>query len=210
MKFKNLALIAVALALAGTAQAQPITTFTNIDFDLGVQHFPTGFDNPSADIPGWQNNTPITDSGVEGPAAWWGTYQDHAAFMKSGNGAFNLSDYTIQAGDKFSIEFYAKSWWDAGAWTVSLFYDTPANVIGTYTTPALVPWTYNLYSTPTPIAATVASEGGKLGVIFLSSGPSVSFAIVDEVTVSLVPEPTTLSLVAVAGLGLLASRRRKS
>lgn len=208
MKYKSLAALAAALALAVTANAQPITTFTNIDFDLGVQNFPNGFDNPSADIPGWQNYTPIVDSGVEGPGAWWGTYQGHAAFMKAGEGAFNLSDYTIQAGDTFSIEFYAKSWWVPGAWTVSLFYDNPANIIGSYTTPTLVSWNWNLYSTPTPIAATVASQGGKLGVIFLSSG--ADFAQVDEITISLVPEPTSLSLMAVAGLGLLASRRRQS
>jgi hypothetical protein len=205
MKFKILAVITAAMSLGITSNAQLITTFTNLDFDAGVQNFPNGFDNPAADIPGWQNHTAITDSGVEGPGAWWGTYQGHAAFMKAGEGAFNLSDYTIQAGDVFSIEFYGKCWWDPGAWTVSLFYDNPANVIGSYTTPTLANWNWNLYSTS--IAATPASAGGKLGVIFLSSG--ASFAQVDEITI-VVPEPTSMSLMAVAGLGLLLKRRRKN
>ncbi len=195
------------LSVAAIANAQPITSFVNLDFDAGVQHFPTGFDNPTADIPGWQNYTTIADSGVEGPGAWWGTYEDHAAFMRTTEGAYNLSDYTIQAGAAFSIEFYAKTWDNLpnGAWTVSLFYDTPANVIGSYTTSALVFGQWNLYSTE--ITATGASVGGKLGITFLNSG--LQFANLDEVTVTaVVPEPASISLVAVAGLGLLLGRRQ--
>ena len=133
MKYQNLAAIAAALSLAATANAQLITSFTNLDFDLGVANVgPLAFDNPASDVPGWMNkNATMVDSGVEGPGAWWGPYEQFAAFMKGGDAAFNLSNYTIQSGDTFSISFMAQ-WWNwtgaNGQWTATLFYDNPANV----------------------------------------------------------------------------------
>lgn len=209
MNPKQLAIIAATVALAGTVNAQPVTSFQNLDFDAGVQNFPNGYDNPANDVPGWRDYTAIQDSGTEGPNAWWGTYENYAAFMRTTEGAYNLSDYTIQAGDLFSADFFAKSWdgdQSQAQWTVSFFYDTPANIIGSYTTPTLT-GTWTQYSTPTPIAATGASEGGKLGVIFLNSG-AANFASLDEVQVNVVPEPSVISLFAVAGVGMLLNRRR--
>jgi hypothetical protein len=213
MKLKTLAVIAAALALAASAPAQVITSFVNLDFDSGGVSGPfKGFDAPDApEIIGWNNNANLSDAGVEASGAWWGTYQDKSAFMNNGGSAFNLSDYTIQSGDAFSIEFYAKCWWGDGLWTVSLFYDNPANVIGSYTTPGttVTHWEWTQYATTTPIAATEASVGGKLGILFASTGPAI--ACFDETVVTaVVPEPTTLSLAAVAGLGLVLARRRKS
>jgi hypothetical protein len=210
MKFKNLALIASVLAVAVAANAQPITSFTNLDFDSGGVSGPfLGFDAPAApEIIGWNNHTGIVDAGVEGPGAWWNPYQDKAAFINPGGSAYNLSDYTIQAGDKFSIEFYAQCWnWaGVGEWTATLFYGSPANSIGSYVVSPLANhgnWT--LY-TSTSIAATPESVGGKLGILMASTGQS--FAQMDEVVISVVPEPTAISLAAVAGLGLLVNRRR--
>lgn len=211
MKYKNLAAIASALALAGTASAQPITSFTNLDFDSGGTHIASGFDNPGADIIGWSNHAGIFDAGVEGPGAWWGPYDFQAAFINGGGSAFNLSDYTIQTGDSFSVSFLARSWqWTGqdGQWTATLFYDNPANVIGSYTTPGQLaehwqPWVN--YTSDT-IAATPASVGGKLGILMSNTGTRI--ALVDEIVVS-IPEPTALSLMAVAGLGLLLQRRRE-
>lgn len=214
MKLKNLAIIAAALALAVTANAQPITTFTNIDFDLGGVssggNF-NGFDNPNCEIIGWNNNAGLFDAGVEGPGAWWGPYQDKAAFMNGGGSAFNLSDYTIQPGDSFALSFMAQSWQWTGAngqWTATLFYDNPANVIGSYTTPGQLPENWQPWGayTSDAISATPASVGGHLGILISNTGTRI--AQIDEITV-VVPEPTTFSLVAVAGLGLLLKRRSK-
>ena len=212
MKNKNLAGFAAALALAVTANAQPITSFPNLDFDSGVTHINSGFDNPGADIIGWTNYAGIADAGVEGPVAWWGPYDFQAAFINGGGSAFNLSDHTIQAGDAFVVSFLARSWQWTGAngqWTATLFYDNPANVIGSYTTPGQLaehwqPWVS--YTSDTPIAATPASVGGKLGILMSNTGSRI--ALVDEIVVS-VPEPTAISLAGVAGLGLLLQRRRK-
>jgi hypothetical protein len=210
MKYKNLALIASAFVAAATASAQNISSsFVNLDFDSGGTHIASGFDAPGADIIGWNNQAGILDAGVEGVGAWWGPYDFQAAFINGGGSAYNLSDYTIQAGDEFSIQFYAQCWqWlGVGQWTATLFYDNPANVIGSYVTPDLAPHTqWTLYSTPTPIAATAGSVGGKLGILMASTGGAI--AQFDEVAISVVPEPTTISLMALAGFGLLLNRRR--
>jgi opacity protein-like surface antigen len=214
MKFKTLAAIASALSLMAGAHAQDLSShFVNLDFDAGIVTSPgpfKGFDAPDApEIIGWQNLAPIGDGGVEGPGAWWGPYDVNAAFINGGGAAFNLSDYTIQAGDTFSLSLMAK-WWNwtgaNGQWTATLFYDNPANVIGAFTTPNLTDgWT--AYSTAVSIDATPASVGGKLGILMTNSGAGI--AQFDELTVA-VPEPTTLSLMAVAGLGLLLQRRRQN
>jgi hypothetical protein len=218
---KCLAIAASILSLAAVANAQTdiSSQFVNLDFDSGGVSGPfDGFDAPgSPEIIGW-NNMPnafapnLDDAGVEASGAWWGTYQANSAFMADGDGAYNLSSYTIQAGDQFSIDFFAKCWWDDGLWTVSLFYDTPANVIGTYSTPGTtVPhWSWSEYSTTTPITATVASEGHQLGILFVSSGAGV--ACLDEVvvTVTPVPEPGTMALLALGGTSLLLWRRRQT
>jgi hypothetical protein len=170
-----------------------------------------GFDNPNCEIIGWRNlnnAATLVDSGVEGQGAWWAPYEDKSAFMRFGDGAYNLSDYTIQAGDLFAIELFAKSWNNpsVAAWTITLFYDNPANVIGSYSTPSLT-GTWTQYSTPAPIVASGASAGGKLGILVVNSG-TANFANVDEIQVNVVPEPTTISLMAMAGLGMLLRRRQ--
>lgn len=213
MKYKTLAIAAAALSIAASTQAQPITTFLNLDFDSGGTHINSGFDAVGADIIGWTNHAGIFDAGVEGPGAWWGPYEDKAAFINGGGSAYNLSDYTIQAGDSFSISFMARSWQWTGAngqWTATLFYDNPANVIGSYTTPGQLPeqWQpWSLYTSDTAISATPASVGGKLGILMSNTGTRI--AQVDEIVVS-VPEPATLSLMVVAGLGMALKRRRQS
>jgi hypothetical protein len=217
MKYKSLAVIASVLAMVATTSAQNISShFENLDFEAGVVNVGggfNGFDNPAHDIPGWRDHAGIFDAGVEGPGAWWGTYAGgHSAFINGGGSAYNLSDYTIQPGDLFAIEFVAKSWpWTdpegIGEWTVGLFYDDPANVFGSYTTPPLGDnSTWIPYATLTPIVATALSEGGKLGILFSNTGGDI--AQFDGIVISVVPEPTTISLAALAGFGLLLNRRR--
>jgi hypothetical protein len=211
MKYKNLAIIASVLVAAATASAQNISSqFVNLDFDEGGVSGPfLGFDAPAApEIIGWNNHLGIVDAGVEGPGAWWNPYQDKAAFINNGGSAYNLGNYTIQAGDVFSIEFYAQCWnWaGVGEWTATLFFDSPANAIGSYlASPLANHGNWTLYSSG-PIAATPESVGGKLGILMASTGQS--FAQMDEVVISVVPEPTTISLAALAGFGLLLNRRR--
>jgi hypothetical protein len=130
---KKICFAAATLLAASSALAAPITSFNNLDFDAGVSNI-GGFDAPN-DVPGWTNNSPVVDSGVEGPGAWWGPYDNHAAFMAPNDSGYTMSTHTIQAGEVFHISFHAMQWqWTgAGQWTASLFYDTPSNIIGSYT-----------------------------------------------------------------------------
>lgn len=204
----KLSLLAATLIAATAAQAQTVT-LPNGDFEAGVANFPDGFD-ADPDIPGWSDLGTITDSGVEGSGAWWGTYDGHAAFMAVGNGASNLSSYTIQAGDAFTVNFVAKTWDAASEWTVTLFYDNPANVIGSFSTAVTPTWTD--YSNALSISATPESVGGLLGVSFVNSA-TAGFANLDNVsiTVSAIPEPSAYAaIIGALALGAVATRRRRS
>ena len=216
MKCKNITAIASILSLAAVASAQDISSsFVNLNFDSTTQEaFPGGFDMSGKDVPGWQNLTTITDSGVQGQGAWWNPYQGYAAFAKSGEGAFDLSTYTIQAGDVFNVDVMAKSWQygSPGQLTISLFYGSNPNqnLIGSFNTgnlpqsPTETLWT----SYGQNIAATVGSVGQTLGISILSSG--AGYANFDPLSVTVVPEPTTMALMALGGSSLLLWRRRQA
>ncbi|MCP5547392.1 MAG: RICIN domain-containing protein [Akkermansiaceae bacterium] len=173
---------------------------TNADFDLGVTNFP-GFDSAN-DVPGWTDLHPgaVIDAGVGAPGDWWGPYDQYAAFMATGDGASNLSGHTIQAGDQFHIGFFAM-WWNwtgaAGQWKVTLYYDNPANVIGTYTSPSLT-GAWASYANDNAITATPASVGGTLGIVLESIGGGI--AQIDEVTLSVITAPDTTPPAAPTGL----------
>jgi hypothetical protein len=217
MKFKNIAVIASMLSLAAVANAQIniSSQFVNLDFDSGIVTTGNGafagFDAPAApEIIGWQNYGTVTDAGVEAAGAWWlsGYANQNAAFINNGGGAYNLSSYVIQAGDVFTTSFISWHWWNQGQMTVSLFYDNPGNIIGSYVinTTAWSPTTYD--NAAAPIAATAGSVGGTLGILFQSTGAGI--ATLDEVVVNVtpVPEPTTIAMIMFGGVGMLALRRR--
>jgi hypothetical protein len=198
------------------ANAALITSFTNLDFDSGGVSNPfKGFDAPAApEIIGW-TNTPgaLVDAGVEGAGAWWSPYQDKSGFLYKDDGAYNLSTYTIGAGDVFDISMYAKGWgWQAagGSLTITLFYgsDPSLNAIGSFSTGALTvggseAWTQY---TSGSIAATGGSIGQTLGIKVVSTGATNSYANFDEIQVNVIPEPSAALL---GGLGMLALLRRR-
>ena len=156
-------------------------TLSNGDFEQCTQeNYPTGFDSPY-DVPGWTDLS-IADAGVENDA-WWGTYDNYSAFMKAGDGAYHMSDYIIREGDEFVVGFVGKSWDGSSEWTVTLFYDTPANVIGTYVQTVDGAWAP--FRNTIPIPSTAASVGGTLGVSFVNTGSG--YANLDNVTLTAYP-----------------------
>jgi hypothetical protein len=217
---KRVLVLLMVAALATAAQAVDISSeFVNIDFDSGITHIATGFDNPDADIIGWNDYPahPLQDAGVEAPGAWWLPAEyayGNAAFMKSGDAAYNMSSYVIQADDVFTISYLGGVWgWEGsgdgrGEWTATLFYDDPANVIGTYVQDYFwrsvgdVVWSTDAVG----ITATPESVGGTLGIL-MQNTTGDKIAQIDEITVSVVPEPATLSLLGLGALALLRKRK---
>ncbi len=205
MKINIPLLSAIAGLCAASAGHATTITLTNGDFEATTANaFPQGFDIPGNDVPGWENHGTITDSGVENAAAWWGTYSGYSAFAQRGEGAKNLSSYTITTGDEFTISLFAKTWDTVSEVTLTLYYNDVSNVIGTYSSNVNSSWIS--YSNPTPIAATPGSVGGTLGIIVQNSS-TTGFLNFDEVSIEVIPEPSTTGLLG-AAMGALLLRRR--
>jgi hypothetical protein len=195
--------------VANLAKASPVAPPTppaialeNADFEAGVGSWPEfdGFDNPAHDVPGWTNYfTPMDSAGVEAGNAWWGTYNgSFSAFFFPGRGAYLKSQYTIKAGDTFDVGYVAKIWWGPSKWTATLFYDNPANVIGSVSSDINGGWSN--YSGR--IAATPQSVGGQLGILFVNTGGDV--ATLDAVTLNLVLPETAPPLLVETDPAVLA------
>ncbi len=165
----------------------------NADFDAGVGNWDSGFtsfDFPAQDVPGWMDYAAGTGGvGVEAGNAWWGTHNgSFSSWMSPGGGGYLQSLYTIQPGDVFDVGFVAKTWagwdpnWETGEWTATLFYDNPANVIGSYTTTTTRDW--EEYSSTIP--STPDSVGGLLGILIENTGTSNFYPNIDSISVGLV------------------------
>jgi len=216
MKLKSLTTVFAAVALTTVvSHAQLINSFVNADFDSGAVTTPgpfDGFDPATTQIIGWHNYGTVTDAGVEASGAWWiqGYAYGNCAFVNAGGGAYNLSSYVIQAGDVFTPSLVADSW-GGGQITAALFYNGPANVIGTYTfTPNQ--WHFDVWTDATGITASADSVGGTLGIIIENTGDAGQHVGFDQIAVNVtpVPEPTTIAMILSGGVGMLALRRRRS
>lgn len=169
-----------------------------------------GFDATGQDnVPGWNDYGAMTDSGIESKnfSAQDGDYA--AYFMgpePTEGGAYQMTGYTIQAGDVITLGFWARADFQSAAnnahLTGVMFWNTvndPSRVLGTTLADNLssTSWTYHEVTVTADDFPT--SIGQELGVHFFN--PNVEWAALDNVTlrVSNTPAPPT------APTGLLAN-----
>jgi hypothetical protein len=77
---------------------------------------------PAVDIPGWATDGAVADSGVE--QGWGATEGTWTAFLKAGDPSiWQMTAYTVQAGDILTLKVDAKNNWQATLLGITLYYD---------------------------------------------------------------------------------------
>ena len=172
--------------------------------------------SPTDPIPGWPDVGTTNSAGVEFGSAHSG---DYSASLLSGTatserGIYQMTDYTIQEDDVFTLRFWSTITWENGEITAVLFYgngnaDNPAYEIGSETNVPPGDWWSGTWTEfELTVTATPESVGQKLGVQFLNTGtPDGSWVALDDVTLSVVPEPATIALLGLGILFVLHKRR---
>ena len=208
-------------ALCGSANAQSMLTLINATTLNGSFESPTltasskqGFDAAGQDIANWTNtNTTFAgatgatynDNGVDLNAGGANSGNQFAFFHAGEGGAFNLTTYQLKVGDQISLSWFGR----ADTIAFRLFSSTN----GTYATAVTLAEfqqtqtaAYVLY-TPATYTVTAADLAGGPKTLGLSIfNPTVGYANVDDITltvVSAVPEPSTVVSFALGGITLL-------
>jgi len=237
MKMKLALLSASCLVALSVAQSQAqVIPLVNGDFSANQGQsklfFWTSTGAPSGLIPGWTPTGPggainydlggayVGNSGVDGATddsnyggachLWLDSYDP---------AVYNTSSYTIQPGDNYSLSLNVSGEWAPDGnhnTTVSLYYLAGSTRVvfatDSFNTPNAWAWTPESFTGAAPSAA----FGDLLGVEIqnvtpesgLASDNDDSYTSYGNVVLSVVPEPTSIALLGLGGLALLAFRRR--
>jgi hypothetical protein len=217
MKMKAFAIAALfgtaALSLPALGQS---VTLENPGFELPASgKIATGFDTPTADVPGWSNaGTVYSDSGVEG----FGHNSDWRAFLRSTDDAVVQATSHIAAADeRLTLTYWASSTWQSTEVTAGLFYldaggqrQTLATGVATVGT-GVGDTPFAQYTLSYDVPAGSAAIGRPVGVLFdnTSINTGDAWAGLDDVSLNVgpVPEPGTITLLGLLSLPLLRRRR---
>jgi len=141
----------------------------------------------------------------EGGKAHTGSFSGKIGAGTGDDGVFQLTSYTIAEGEAYTLTFWVNDTWKAstGDHTATLYYDDPVNVIGSYTFGSTTSWVEHSFSA----TATAIAAGQNLGILF--EGGGTAYPLIDDVSLSVVPEPSSFALIAgFLGLSWVMLRRR--
>ena len=181
-------------ALVNASFENPQVPTGNVDYEL------TG-----NDLPGWT----YVDSGTT-----YHPWVSHAVAAPEGaqygeiynyTYLYQISDITMEAGKTYTATVWAKDTRDLDEETVhlSLIAGDYTTVVATDSADANQAWVLTASFT-----CTEAEAGSLIGVMV--GGPcSSGWESYDAVTLEMVPEPATMSLLAVGGIGVLIRRKQR-
>jgi hypothetical protein len=162
-------------------------------------------------IPGWSSDTGAVDSGVEMD---WTDYGVYSGFLMSGDpSVWQLTDAVINAGTEYVLSIEAQdNSTDTGTAKLGMiiYYDLEGYrvpiALGIYDLPPRVgdEHNWNTYSLVFNSSNAPSSVGNKIGIEFINFSAEGSWVGIDNVT--LIPEPATLAMLALGGLGLMRRR----
>ena len=188
-------------------------TTLNGSFELpSTSKIAYGFDG-AINIPSWGNTGgAYTDTGIETGISSGQDGAQRAFFKNTDGGAFNLTSYVMQAGDSLTLTFSALRFNSGDNFTAKLFSSTDATYATNATLNSLIyaPVSQGTFEGFTLNYTAVAADAGKtIGVSFDNeSAIGNSYAGLDNVVLTVVPEPSTMGLAALA-TGLIGLRRRR-
>jgi len=202
-------MVAFCLAVVGQVAASLVPIpLVNPGFEEVPQGDITiyGFDDLFGDIPGWSDVGLNDISGVQLDPSNAHSGENYALFYGGEPGAYQMTDHTIAAGEIYRVGFYANNIWDAPELTVTLLGDTVGNEWASYTVIDNTAWSgeYDYYEID--FEASAESVGQALGIQFSAPIPD-GWIFVDDVSLSVVPEPATFTLLGLGVLFLLHKRK---
>lgn len=209
---KKIGLIFTVVACLAFVSQAAVISVNNFSFEQPGTAKIKGWDNVGNDIPGWSSDTQAADSGVE--SDWPGHTEGlWTGFMMSGDPSiFNLTDHVIAAGEEFTLQVDARDNWTDGTadFMISLYYDVAGvrNPLAStiVTLDAADTWaTYSLQVAANKVAGSI---GNRIGIeLDNMSTTASSWEGFDNVRLDVVPEPMTLSLLALGAVALRRTRR---
>jgi len=135
---------------------------------------------PAVDIPGWNSDTEVVDSGVE--TGYSATDGDWTAFLMSGDpSVWQLTGYTIADGDVLELKVDARITWAATAMQMTLYYDdndtrVPAATDEVTLTEEMQEYTLSLSAADVP-----ESVGKQLGIEFSNASTGDTWIGLDNI-----------------------------
>lgn len=166
----------------------------------------------AAEVPGWESDGTVADSGVE--SDWPGHTEGlWTGFMMSGDPSiYNLTGHVIAAGEEFTLQVDARDNWTDGSadFKISLYYDVAGvrNPLASTVVTLDAADTWATYSLTIAADTVAGSIGHPIGIELDNvSATGSSWEGFDNVRLDVVPEPMTLSLLALGAVALRRARK---